>query len=137
MTRFFMLFLFVSGLLYAESDQTASSLVIESDTKEVDHESVFGVTNNYTYLVAGHQIHADESLQLYYGTKLGVVTESYTAENGYGPDTENAATVLELDMGLQYALKDLEHLTLEGSRQQNALHQQRENLITIGYQHKF
>jgi hypothetical protein len=129
--------MFVSGLLHAESEQTASSLVIESDTKEVDHESAYGVTNNYTYLVAGHQIKADESLQLYYGTKVGVVTESYTATNGFGPDAENAATVLEIDMGLQYAIKDLEHLTLEGSRQQNALHQQRENQVTIGYQHKF
>jgi len=137
MTRFFLLFSFVSALLHAESKQTASSLVIESDTKEVDHESAYGVTNSYAFLVAGHQIQADESLQLYYGTKVGVVTESYTADNGFGPDAENAATVLEVDMGLEYALKDLEHLTLEGSRQQNSLYQHRENQVIIGYHHKF
>jgi hypothetical protein len=137
MTRFFFLLLFLFGLLHAQSDQTASSLIIESDTREVDHESAYGVTNSYTYLVAGHQIQADDSLQLYYGTKVGVVSESYTAENGFGQDAENAATVLEIDMGLHYALEDLEQLTLQGSRLQNTLHEQQENRVEIGYQYKF
>ena len=95
------------------------------------------MTNSYAFLVAEHQFHADRDLLLYYGTKIGFVAEDYTAENGFGPDTESVGTVLEANIGLNYSSEDVKHITLEGNRIQDALHQESESRFKIGYQYKF
>ncbi|WP_345977631.1 hypothetical protein [Sulfurimonas sp. HSL3-7] len=132
----FLLFL-ISTLLNAQSDTAKSTFLIESESMDIEHKSTYGVTDSYSFLIAAHQFQPDDDLLFYIGTKLGFIAEEYTAENGFGPDTESFGTAIEANIGLNYALKDFQHITLEGNHLQDALHQQKENKVTIAYQYDF
>ena len=129
--------LFITTYLYAEPNDVKSKLVLESENFKLDHESAYGVTNSYAFFVAEHQIHADDCLVFYYGTKVGVVTEDYTAQNGFGPDAEKYSTVIKANLGVNYDLRDYQKLSLEGSRSQDDLHRQTESRLKFGYRYKF
>ena len=129
--------LLITTLLYAEPEDVTSNLVLESESFALDHESEYGITNSYSFLIAEHQIHADRCLLFYYGTKVGFVIEDHTADNGFGPDTEQYGMIFRANMGINYDLKKFQKLSLEGSHSQDGLHQQVESLVQIGYQYKF
>ena len=129
--------LLITTLLYTESDEVKSKLVLESESFELDHESTYGVTNSYSFFVAEHQIHADEYLVFYYESKVDFVIEDYTAENGFGPNAEKYATIIKANLGMDYDLKDHQKVSFEGSHFQDELHQQVESQVKIGYQYRF
>ena len=137
MKKIILLLLFFTVLLYAEPDKATSKLVLESESFELDHESVYGVTNSYSFFVAEHHIHADDSLLFYYGTKVGFVIEDHTASNGFGPNTENYGTIFKANLGIDYDLKSLQKLSFKGSHSQDELHDHAESQIKIGYHYKF
>ncbi len=137
MKKVLSLLFFMTTLLNAQSDEAKSKFLIESESIELAHKSAYGVTDSYSFLTAEQQFHADEDLLFYYGTKVGFITEDYTAENGFGPDTESFGTAIEANVGVNYTLKDFQHITFEGNHLQDALHQQEENKVKIGYQYKF
>lgn len=132
-----LLFLLITTLLYAEPEEVTSNLVLESESFELDHESEYGITNSYSFLIAEHQIHADRCLVFYYGTKVGFVIEDYTSDNGFGPDTEQYGMIFRANMGMNYDLKESQMLSFEGSHSQDELHHQIESQVRIGYQYKF
>lgn len=88
-------------------------------------------------LFAEHQVHTDDSLLFYYGTKVGFVIEDYTAENGFGQHTQKYGTILKANLGIDYDLKEYQKLSFEGSHSQDELHQLRESQVKVGYQYKF
>ena len=137
MRKIILTLLFVTALVYAESDDVTSKLVLDSENFELDHESIYGVTNSYSFFVAEHQIHADECLVFYYGTKIGFIIEDYTAENGFGPNSEKYGTIIKANLGMDYDLKSLQKLSFEGSHSQDELHKQTESQIRVGYQYRF
>lgn len=131
-------FLIICGtLLYAESDNVRSTLVFDNKSYDRDHESAYGVTNSYTFLVAKHQIHADNCLEFYYGTMLGLVFENYTADNGFGQDTQQYGKVLKANIGVNYDLQKFQKLSFEGSHAQDELHQQASSQVKLQYQYTF
>jgi len=137
MKKVSLILLFITTLLYAESDDITSKLVLDSESFELAHESVYGVTNSYSFLVAEHQIHAEGCLVFYYGTKVGFVIEDYTAANGFGPDAEKFGTIFEANLGMDYDIQKYQKLSLEGSRSQNEMHNQLDSQVKVGYQYKF
>lgn len=132
-----LLLLLITPLLYAEPEEITSNLVLESESLELDHQLEYGITNNYSFLIAEHQIHADRCLVFYYGTKVGFVIEDYTADNGFGPDTEQYGMIYSANMGINYDLQESQTLSFEGSHSQDELHHQVESLVRIGYLYKF
>ena len=137
MRKIILTLLFVTALVYAESDDVTSKLVLDSESFELDHESIYGVTNSYSFFVAEHQIHANDCLVFYYGTKIGFVIEDYTAKNGFGQNSEQYGTIIKANLGMDYDLKSFQKLSLEGSHVQDELHKQIESQIKVGYQYKF
>lgn len=137
MKKISLILLFVTTFLYAGSHDVKSKVVLDSENFELDHESTYGVTNNYSFFVAEHQIHADEYLVFYYGTKVGFLIEDYTAENGFGPNAEKFGTIVKANLGMDYDLKDYQKVSFEGSHSQDELHQQVESQVKIGYQYRF
>ena len=124
-------------LLSAESNDVSSKLVLDSESFALNHESTYGVTTSYSFLVAEHQIHTDGCLLFYYGTKIGYVIEDYTAENGFGPDAEKHGAIIKANLGVEYDLKRYQKLSVEGSHSQNELFDQVQSQVKIGYQYKF
>lgn len=137
MKKITQILLFFTVILYAGPDDITSKLVLESESFDLDHESSYGVTNSYSFFVAEHQIHAEGCLVFYYGTKIGFVSEDYTAENGFGPYAEKFGTIIEANLGMNYDIQKYQKLSLEGVRSQNELHNQLDSLIKVGYQYKF
>ena len=122
-----------TAFLYAESNNLGPTLVFDSKSFDRDHESAYGVTNSYTFLVAEYQLHTDKSLNFYYGTMLGLVYESYTAENGFGQDAEQYGA----NIGVNYDLQQYQQLSFEGSHSQDELHQQINSQFKLQYQYTF
>ncbi len=129
------LLLLMTIALYAENMR--SELVFDSESFECEHESAYGVTNNYSFFVAKHQINSDGPVILHYGTKVGLITEGYTADNGFGQAAENYGPVFEANIGLDYDLHNVQKLSFEGSRAKDDLHQQIENQIVVSYRYNF
>jgi len=132
-----LILLFITTLLYAESDDVKSKMILDSENFELDHESAYGITNNYSFFVAEHQIKTDDCLLFYYGTKVGFVAEDYTAENGFGQNAEKLGTIFKANFGMDYDIKKYQKLSFEGNNSKKELHQQLESLIKIGYLYNF
>ena len=137
MKKFSLLLLLAATFLHAESDSARSTIVLDSENFKLDHESAYGVTNSYSFFVAEHQIHADDCLLFYYGTKVGVVIEDHTAENGFGQNAEKYGTIIKANLGVDYDLKDYQKLSFEGSHSQNDLHRQIESRLNLRYHYRF
>ncbi len=137
MKNIFLILLFVTTLFSADSEEATSKLVLDSESFVLDHESAYGVTNTYSFLMAEHQIHADRCLVFYYGTKIGFVIEDYTAENGFGQEAIEHGTIIEANLGVDYQIEKYQTLSFEGVHSQNELQNQIESQITVGYQYKF
>jgi hypothetical protein len=135
--KLLLILLFISTFLYAESDYVSTNLVLESESFELDHESAYGVTNSYTLLIAEHQIHANQHVVFYYGTKVGFIMEECTAANGFGPSAEKFGTILKTNLGMDYDIKVYQKLSFEGSHSQNEIYRQIENQVKIAYQYEF
>ncbi|MCJ7764753.1 MAG: hypothetical protein MUP09_02310 [Thiovulaceae bacterium] len=137
MQKVFYIFFFIATFLYGQSDKLGSHLVIESESLAVKHESAYGATNSYSFLVAEHQLKADRHLLLYYGTKVGFVSEACTGENGFVPGAKSLGTVIEANIGMHYSLKNFRHISLEGNHIQDAHLQQTQRQFKIGYHYRF
>ena len=137
MKKISLILLFITTFSHAESDSTRSTIVLDSENFELDHESAYGVTNSYSLFIAEHQIHADDCLVFYYGTKVGVVIEDHTAENGFGPNAEKYGTIIKANLGVNYDLRDYQKLSFEGSHSQNDLYRQIESRLKLRYQYRF
>ncbi len=130
--------IFITSILYAETDNVESAFILESESFELDHKSIYGVTSNYSFLVAQHEIIADNNTFLfYYGTKIGFVTEDFTATNGFGPALDEFALVFKANMGFDFDINKFQVITLEGSHIEESLRNGTEDLVTIGYKLKF
>jgi len=137
MKKISLILLLITTFLYAGSDEIASELLFESESFAHDHESVYGVTNSYSFLVARHQIRADDCLIFYYGTKVGFVIGDYTAENGFGPHIDNFSTIINANLGIDYDLKTHQKVSFEGSRSQDEYNGHVESYVKVGYRYKF
>ena len=137
MKNVFLLLLSVTTLFSADSKEVTSKLVLDSESFVLDHESAYGITNTYSFLVAEHQIHADRCFVFYYGTKVGFVIEDYTAENGFGQDAAEHGAFIEANLGVDYQIKKYQTLSFEGSHTQNELQNQIGSQVTVGYHYKF
>jgi len=127
--------IFLTTLIWADS--SSSQLLLESESKRVDHELKYGLSNNYTMLSATHKIMAANNFSLFYGTKLGLISESCSSNEGHGLLSEAFGVVLEAAAGLEYHFVDSQHIALKGRYLEDDLHQKSQNNVTISYSYKF
>ena len=131
----------ITSLLYADPSAGDTEMIIEGEQFTQEHQSTYGVSNNYALVVAEHHIYATSGLFFYYGTKVGLVIEDHTAKNGFGPNAELYGLVYKADAGISYHVDNYYTLNgtfkLEGSHAVNELAQQEESLLNLGYQYKF
>ena len=132
----FLLIIFIS-LLHADATHVTSKVIIDNESYEHKHESIYGVKNCYAFLVTQHQIEADEKFLFYYGTKIGLVTESYAFDNGFGPEVTDYELLFTTNLGFNFDLNAFEMLSLEGSLMQGGLNRSSESQVLFNYQIKF
>ena len=137
MQKFIYPLIFIALFLHADSSNIKSEFVLEGESVERANESQYGVTNCYSFLVAEHKIHAFDHLLFYYGTHLGYVIEDYTAENGFGPVTQEFGMVFQANVGMDYQFKESQKLSFQGSHSQDELRHLEESIVKFGYEYKF
>jgi len=134
-------FTLLTSLLYAEPSAGDSQVVFEGESFTQEHQSMYGISNNYALVVAEHHIYADRCLFFYYGTKIGLVVEDYASDNGFGPEPEQYGLLYKADagvnykLGTHYALQGL--INLEGSHTVNDLDKQTESSVHLSYRYSF
>ncbi len=137
MKKFSLILLLLTTFLYAETDNVTSKLFLDSESFELDHESAYGVTNSYSFLVMEHHIQTESALVLHYGTRVGVVFEDYTATNGFGPNSDQYGTIIEANLGFDYDIQEYQTLSFKGSRSQNDLEHLIGTQLRVMYEYKF
>ena len=135
--RLFILLLITLTLSLQADPSLKSNIVLENESYTLEHESTYGITNNYSLVSIEHHIKAANSLTFYYGTCLGFVTEDYTADNGFGPEAEEFGLVMETSIGIDYNFENYQSISLEGSHSQNKMLHDNENSTQVKYQYKF
>ena len=135
--RFSTLFLLLFTLSLHADPSIKSAIVLDNESYALKHESTYGVTNNYAVVHLEHQIKAQDYLLLHYGTRLGLVIEDYTAENGFGPDAEAYGFVMQANIGMDYLLQNYQTLSLEGTHSQNQILSDAQSQVKLKYQLKF
>ena len=129
--------LITTSLLYAGDNTAVSKLIVDSENFELEHETTYGVTNSYAFIVAEHQIQANNHLIFYYGTKVGLIVEDHVSEHGFGPDAQQYGTIMMTNLGIDYKL-DLRHkLSMQGLHTQDDLHQQSNSRFNLNYTYWF
>jgi len=129
--------LLLTTILFAQEKTLSSTLVIDGEHYSRDHESVYGVCNTYAFLVAEHQIQRDSTLLFYYGTKVGIVSEGYSARNGFGPEVDALGIILKANIGLTYKIEKYEQLSVESSHIDDLLHEQVDSRLKVSYNYYF
>jgi len=127
--------IFLTTIIWADS--SSSQFLLQSESKRVDHELKYGLSNNYTMFSATHKIVASDSVSLFYGTKMGVISESCSSQEGHGLLSEAFGIVLEAAAGLEYQLIDRQHIALKGRYLEDDLHHKSQNNVTLSYSYKF
>lgn len=137
MKKLIFLLLFLTATLSAQGDDVQSELVIEGEYYTRDHELQYGLSNNYSFLVAEHQIRAEGCLLFYYGTKIGLVIEDYAAANGFGPTPDQYGVIIKANAGVKYNMTDYQQLSFEGSHTQEQLQHDPQSKVNIAYNYSF
>jgi len=135
--RLLTLMLFIFTLSLHADSTLQSDVVIEKESYALEHEFIYGVTNNYSLLSIEHQILAQGALLFHYGTCVGVVVEDYTATNGFGPNADEFGLVLEANVGLDYRLKEYQTITFECTHSEKKILDEAESRVNFRYQYKF
>lgn len=128
----------LSTLLFAEPDNDVSVFLIDQDVKEIYNESAYGKSSTYSLLFAKHQFSVeDEGLQFFYGAKMGVVSEEYTAENGFGIPLNRIGAYYAAAVGMEYTMGSNEMLLAEGMRAEDQHLGRTENRLQLTYTYSY
>ncbi len=134
-------FIFISLLtttLFAEAANNASEFLVDQDVTEKANESEFGKGNTYSLLFAKHQLtSADQSLHIYYGAKMGLVSEEYTSKYAYAIPLNKISTYYAAAVGMKYHLSHNKMLLAESARCENQFYGRIENKLQLTYSYSF
>jgi len=131
-----LILIFITTLLFAQ-EEVSSAVVVDTESYSHDHELHYGLSNNYSFLVAKHQLRTEGCLIFYYGTKIGLVYEDYTTSNGFGPTPQQYSVIIKANAGLKYQVSDHQQLSFEGSRTEEQLRDHTQSKISLGYNYRF
>jgi len=131
------IFLLLFAISLHADHSVKSDIVLEKESYTLEHESTYGVANNYSMLSIEHQIETNSAILFHYGTCVGLIFEDYTAQNGFGPSADDYGLIIEANIGVDYQLENYQTLSLEGTRSQNQILDAMESRLQFNYLYKF
>jgi len=120
------------------AEHELSKFVVHGISHSKSNETAYGVTNSYALLYAKHELSTIEnSLHLSYGAKVGIISEDYSSQDGFGIPLNKLGTYLAASLELNYDLSHCCHLLAEGSYAQDEVHELEESLVKLSYNYTF
>jgi len=124
--------------LFAEHKGVMSDFSFTKDIKEQTSESGFGKTSTFSLLFARHELTLDEkNLHFYYGAKMGVVSEEYASDNGFGIPLNEMGTYFAAAVGMEYDLNEQAILLAEGIHAEDHLSHSTESKVKLTYTYTY
>ncbi len=128
----------LTSTLFAEHKELVSDFNFVKDIKEKTNESAFGKTSTYSLLFARHELTMEQkNLHFYYGAKLGVVSEEFNSDNGFGLPLSEMGTYFAAAVGMEYDLNDQAILMAEGTRSEDHLNKLTESKVKLTYTYTY
>ncbi len=128
----------LTSALFAGSDYDTTKFIVDADVKSIDNELGYGKKSNYSLLFAKHSFTADEAnLHFYYGAKMGLVSEAYESENGFGIPLKEMRTYFAAAVGMEYDFTEEGVLLAEGIHAEDPSLRQVENKLQLTYTYSY
>ena len=124
--------------LFGEQKHELSDFYIDKDLKEITNESGYGKCRNYSLLFAKHNVTTQEQdLHFFYGAKMGVVSEEYVTENGFGVPLNKIGAYYAAAVGMEYDMSKSEILLAEGIHSEDRVNHRSESKIQLTYTYAY
>ncbi len=128
----------LASTLFAEQKSDLSDFFFTQDVREITNEEGYGKASTYTLLYAKHQLATQQQdLHFYYGAKMGLVSEEYTTENGFGMPLDKIGTYYAAAVGMEYGMSKKESLLAEGIHSQDQVHQRTDSSVQLTYTYTY
>jgi hypothetical protein len=135
--RFILISLFASSL-FAGQDYDVSEFLVDKDITEISNESEFGKGSTYSLLFAKHKLATDDqNLHIYYGAKMGLVSEEYTSKYAYGIPLNKIDAYYAAAVGMEYHLSNSKMLLAESSRCDDQFNDRIESKLQVTYSYSY
>lgn len=120
--------------LFAQEDTPISTFKVDKVVQEVSNEEAFGKISKYSLLFAKHEVSSsDQQLHFYYGAKLGVVSEEFNNDNGFGLPLNAMGTFYAATIGMEYDLNKKSILVAEALRSEEHIYERTQSKLQLTY----
>ena len=124
--------------LFGEQKHEVSDFFVGQDLKEITNEHGYGKSSTYSLLFARHNVTTEEQdLHFFYGAKMGVVSEGYATNNGFGVPLNKIGAYYAAAVGMEYDMSKREMLLAEGVRSDDQVHQRSESKVQLTYTYTY
>ena len=137
MKKIILISLLTSQLFAAETIAT-STFKVDKIVQEVSNEEAFGKSSKYSLLFAKHELSSsDQQLHFYYGAKVGVVSETFTNDNGFGIPLNEMGTFYAATVGMEYDLDKQSILIAEALRSEDQVYERTQSKLQLTYTYNY
>ena len=128
----------LTSALFADHKDVMSDFHFTKDIKELSNENAYGKKNTYSLLFAKHELTMEEkNLHFYYGAKMGIVSEEYASDNGFGMPLNEMGTYFAAAVGMEYDLNEQAILMAEGTHAEDHLNKLTESKVKLTYTYTY
>ena len=128
----------LTSTLFAEHKNVVSDFHFAKDIKELSNENSFGKKSTYSLLFAKHELSMDEKdLRFYYGAKMGIISEEYASDNGFGTPLNEMGAYYAAAVGMEYDLDKQAILMAEGTLSEDQVNHLSESKVKLTYTYTY
>jgi len=128
----------LTSALFAEDSNVLSDFLVDQDVKKVSSEDGFGKKSTYSLLFAKHELTTQEKdLHFYYGAKMGLVSETYEKENGFGMPINEIGAYYAAAVGMEYDLSKKAIILAEAVRSKDEIYKHHESKLQLTYTYNY
>ena len=137
MKKIILISLFTSQL-FATETTTTSTFKVDKIVQEVSNEEAFGKSSKYALLFAKHELSSsDQQLHFYYGAKVGIISEEFTNDNGFGIPLNEMGAFYAATVGMEYDLDKQSILIAEALRSEDQVYQRTQSKLQLTYTYNY
>jgi len=128
----------LTSQLFATETIATSTFKVDKIVQEVSNEEAFGKSSKYSLLFAKHELSSsDQLLHFYYGAKVGIVSEEFTNDNGFGIPLNEVGTFYAATVGMEYDLNKQSILVAEALRSEDQVYERTQSKLQLTYTYNY
>ncbi len=128
----------LTSQLFAQEDAATSAFKVDKVVQNLSNQEAFGKSSKYSLLFAKHELSSnDQQLHFYYGAKVGVVSEEFTNDDGFGIPLHEIGAFYAATVGMEYDLNKQSILVAEALRSEDQVYQRRQSKLQLTYTYNY